>query len=175
VYPVWVSGASGSLPAYVSSSKLYFNPSTGALTADKVFGAVWNDIADFIGVPEDGHDIQYGKVYIMNSHNKLVLSDSYCAINVVGIASDTYGFGVGINEDEKRIPIALAGIALAYIDRVYPVGTPLTCDKNGYLTEIKMEDKMKYPERIVATFYKTEEAEYWNTVAVNGRHWVKIK
>ena len=32
MYPVWVTNTTGDLPEYVSSTKLYFNPSTGMLT-----------------------------------------------------------------------------------------------------------------------------------------------
>ena len=47
------------------------------------------------------------------------------------------------------------------------------------LTEIKLEDKRDYPERIIATYWKNEPAEEWGSdtrkVKVNGRKWVKIK
>ena len=36
VYPVWKTSSSGNLPEYVSSTKLKFNPSTGALTANQL-------------------------------------------------------------------------------------------------------------------------------------------
>ena len=36
VYPVWKTSSSGNLPEYVSSTKLKFNPSTGALTASQL-------------------------------------------------------------------------------------------------------------------------------------------
>lgn len=61
----------------------------------------------------------------------------------------------------------------------YELITPLTCTENGYLTEIKREDKIEYPEKIVATYWKNEPAEEWGSdsrkVKVNGRKWVKIK
>ena len=36
VYPVWKTSSAGNLPEYVSSTKLKFNPSTGALTASQL-------------------------------------------------------------------------------------------------------------------------------------------
>jgi hypothetical protein len=36
MYPVWKTAITGNLPLYVSSTKLKFNPSTGALTANKL-------------------------------------------------------------------------------------------------------------------------------------------
>ena len=45
-------------------------------------------------------------------------------------------------------------------------------------TEIKKEDKIEYPERIIATYWKNEPADEWGSdsrkVKVNGRKWVKI-
>jgi hypothetical protein len=97
-------------------------------------------------------------------------------IGAIGICTDTYGFGVGSKKDGmKQMPIAIGGFVLAYVDKEYPSGTPLTVNSNGYLTEITQVDKMEYPERVVATFYKTENNEYWNEVPVKGRMWVKVK
>ncbi len=74
--------------------------------------------------------------------------------------------------------VAVAGFVLAYVDKEYKPGTPLTCTENGYLTEIKREDKIEYPERIVATYWKSEPADEWGSnsrkVKVNGRKWVKV-
>jgi hypothetical protein len=36
VYPTWVTSTSGNLPQKTSSTKLQFNPSTGALTASQL-------------------------------------------------------------------------------------------------------------------------------------------
>jgi len=36
VYPVWVTANTGNLPAKVTSTKLSFKPSTGALTASQL-------------------------------------------------------------------------------------------------------------------------------------------
>ena len=97
----------------------------------------------------------------------------------IGIHSDTFGFLMGNEEGKKKLNVAVSGFVLAYVDKEYEVGTPLTCTADGHLTEIKFEDKMKYPERIVATYWKNEPNEEWGPenkkVRVNGRKWVKIK
>ena len=95
---------------------------------------------------------------------------------MLGIASDTLGFGVGQKpEGTPQIPIAIGGFVLAYVDQLYDSGTPLTCTKDGWLTEMGMGVKMEYPERMVGTFYKIEPAEFWNYIEVKGRSWVKIR
>ena len=94
-------------------------------------------------------------------------------MEAVGIASDTYGFGMGVKPNS--IPISVAGIVLAHVDKVYPTGTPLTCTKDGILTEMQYSDKVRYPERMVGKFHKEETDPLWNgTVHVDGRHWVKV-
>ena len=86
---------------------------------------------------------------------------------------------MGHEEDKEKFNVAVAGFVLAYVDKEYEVGTPLTCTADGCLTEIKLEDKIKYPERVVATYWKNEPNEEWGPegkkVKVNGRRWVKVK
>ena len=97
----------------------------------------------------------------------------------IGIHSDTYGFKLGHEENKEKLNVAVSGFVLAYVDKEYEVGTPLTCTSDGHLTEIKLEDKIKYPERVVATYWKNEPNEEWgpegDKVKVKGRKWVKVK
>jgi hypothetical protein len=151
----------------------------GALYATTVANAIWNDIADCIEVPDD-LEIGEGLVYVMNDDGTYNPSTKYLDDGIMGIASDTYGFKVGAKEGKNELPIAIGGFVLAYVDKVYKVGTPLTAGPNGTLTEIQLKDKRDYPERIVATFWKTELADTWGnspsrSVAVGGRMWVKVR
>jgi hypothetical protein len=142
----------------------------GYLYATKVYNAVWNDIADFIELDEE-IDIEYGKVYVYEN-GKMRLSKS-CELGIVGIASDTYGYGLGKKDIKNEIPIAIGGFVLAH-SPIYPSGTPLTSSMSGRLSKMKMLDKLFHPERMVATFFREEKKEEWNGVKVNGRHWVKV-
>ena len=172
-YPVFVGGVGSNQTAKASSSKLYFNPSTGSLTATKVYNAVYSDIVDFVEISEN-LDIEYGKVYIINNTGNIQLSNQYCEKGIIGIASDTYGYGLGVGKGTKQLPICIGGFVLAHVDKIYEPGTSLTSGPNGVLTEIFEEDKYKYPERIVGVFFKPEPNEIWNDINVNGRHWVKV-
>ncbi len=140
--------------------------------ASKVFNAVWNDIADFIQV-EPYCEIEYGKAYafVDNEHHK---STKYAQKGVVGIASDTFGFGVGQKQSGSQIPIAIGGFVLAHCDKVYEAGTPLTCTRDGKLTKANMITRLLHPERVLGIFYKQEVEQSWHKIAVNGRHWVKV-
>ena len=86
----------------------------------------------------------------------------------------------------KEVTIAQSGLALpigstkqiTVKDLLKDVETDVLTQFNGGYA-IKFEDKMKYPERIVATYWKNEPNEEWGSedkkVRVKGRRWVKIK
>jgi hypothetical protein len=143
----------------------------GHFYATKVFNAVYNDLADFQPLDDD---LVYGKCYYETKTGLKVCNDN-CQKAVAGIASDTFGYGLGQKSDSNQAPIAVAGWVLAFVDREYEIGTPLTSNKNGDLTEMHIEEKRLWPERIVATYSKKEESDIWNGIKVNGRHWVKVK
>lgn len=152
---------------------------TGSATvqAGAVQGAVFNDLADAIPVGE-GDVLEAGYCYGFDGEHYAKTSD-YLQKSYIGIHSDTFGFLMGNEEGKKKLNVAVSGFVLAYVDKEYKVGTPLTCTTDGYLTEIKFEDKIKYPERIVATYWKNEPNEEWGSenrkVRVNGRKWVKVR
>ena len=142
-----------------------------------VYGALWNDLADSIVVNKDAK-IEAGYCYCLKD-NKYIKSSKYLDNGIIGIHSDTYGFKMGEKAGEKQLDCAVAGFVLAYVDKDYLPGTALTCTKDGRLTKMKSKDKQRFPEKIVATYWKDEPAEEWGSdnrkVKVNGRKWVKIK
>ena len=149
----------------------------GNIYGSKVWGCVWNDLADCIEVPENT-DLEYGYCYCFDGKN-YYKSTEYLDDGIIGIHSDTAGFCMGKRENEKQMNVAVAGFVLAYVDKEYSVGTPLTCKENGILTKLKEEDISKNPHKIVGTFWKAESNEFWGAegkeVEVNGRMWVKVK
>ena len=149
----------------------------GGILGNKVYNAVWNDLADCIPVDDDV-ELEPGRCYCFNGTN-YHKSSKYLADGIIGIHSDTYGMHMGAKQGVKQMDVAVAGFVLAYVDQEYPVGTPLTCGPDGMLVKIEREDKIEYPEKIIATYWKKEPEEYWGSetqkVKVNGRRWVKIK
>lgn len=147
------------------------------IKGSKVYNAVWNDLADLIPINDDC-DLEYGKCYCFDGE-KYYQSSKYLDDGIIGIHSDTAGFEMGHKDDTKELKCSVAGFVLAYVDKEYSVGTLLTCTENGYLTEIKKEDKINYPEKIVGSYWKNESEEYWGSekkkVLVNGRKWVKVR
>lgn len=148
----------------------------GDFMAQRVWNSVWNDYADFQFLGEK--EFIPGKVYY-DTIEGARLCHERCQLAVMGVASDTFAHIVGTNPEENQVPIAVAGWVLAYVDQEYPCGTPLTNDKDGNLTEMTLQEKRDFPERMVATYKKKELKDNFGTrtkqISVNGRHWVKVK
>jgi hypothetical protein len=144
----------------------------GYLWATRMYNAVYADFADFQDLNDE---LVYGKCYY-DTYDGAKICNSYCQKGVIGIASDTYGQACGSDSTkEAQVPISVGGWVLAYVDKEYEIGTPLTNDSKGNLTEIEIDEKLEYPERILATYKKKERDVMWNNLVVDNRHWVKIK
>ena len=160
-----------------STKKLYIerktvdNATTYHFYAGAVHNAVWNDLADCIEVPEDT-DLEFGYCYSWNGNK--VEKTSRKSKNCIGIHSNTAGLFMG-EKPVRTIQAAVAGFALAYVDKIYPEGTPLTWSDDGKLTKCNILKRVLHPERVIATFYKEEKQESWHGVKVNNRHWVKVR
>lgn len=71
--------------------------------------------------------------------------------------------------------MAVGGFVLAYTDKDYESGTPLTCTKEGVLTRMSLAMRILHPERLVAVFHRKEKSDTWNGKAVLGRNWVLVR
>ncbi|MAZ47364.1 MAG: hypothetical protein CME65_02305 [Halobacteriovoraceae bacterium] len=148
----------------------------GHMMAEKVWNSVWNDYADFQFLGEDKYTA--GKAYY-DTVEGARLCTSRCQMGVMGIASDTFAHIVGQVPEENQIPIAVAGWVLAHVDKEYECGVALTNDENGNLTQMTIEEKQNFPERLIAVYKKPEIRETFGTashqIKVDGRHWVQVK
>jgi hypothetical protein len=144
------------------------------IIASKIWNSVWNDIADFRKLSDS---LVYGKCYY-DTLEGAKICNVRCQKGVIGIASNTFGQALGYLGSES-VPIAISGWVLAYVDQEYEIGTPLTNDEWGILTEMTLEEKQNYPERMVAIYRNLELESFWgppdNKIEVDGRHWVKVK
>ena len=148
------------------------------ISASKIYHAVWNDITDAIEVQDD-LDIEPGRVYCFDGEN-YHKSSKYAEKGIIGIHSDTAGDILGRkNRGKKELDIAIGGFVLAYVDKEYKPGTPLTCNSSGELTKARFMTRLLHSERVIATYWKNELDEMWgprnSQIQVNGRKWVKIK
>ena len=172
---VRVAGLVEDIPAGVGVAK--------TVVGDNVYNAVWNDLVDCIEVPNNVN-LEYGYAYSTDGTN-FYKTKSYLDCGYIGIHSDTAGFIMGDKgKYSNQLKAAVAGFVLAYVDKEYPCGTPLTCTENGYLTKLKDEDIEKNPHLLVGTYWKNEPFEYWGfdkgitdnlLIEVKGRKWIKVK
>ena len=148
-----------------------------ALSATKVYHAVWNDISDAIEV-QDTLKTDPGYCYFFDG-KEYHRTGKYCQKGIIGIHSDTAGSVLGRKGKHKELDISVGGFVLAYVDKEYAPGTPLTSAPNGRLTKMSLISRILHPERLVATYWKKETNKEWgdesHKVEVNGRHWVKVR
>lgn len=175
-----IDNSTGTITTVLGGPDLSVNNSgtaspTGQFIAEKVWNSVWNDLADFQLVCDE---VVFGKCYY-DTFDGAKICNVRCQKSVIGIASDTFGMALGQGRYQNQIPIGTSGWVLAFVDKTYEPGTPLTNDERGYLTEMTLSEKQNYPERLIGIYKKPEYETQFGTenkkVDVNGRHWVKIK
>lgn len=147
----------------------------GTFRADKVYGAVWNDYAEYRQIKEY---IQPGYCVIETGKGDLIKSSERLQPGA-NIVSDTFGFAIGETEQTKT-PLAVSGRVLAYPyeDRdSYQAGDPVCSGPNGTISKMTRKEVREYPDRIIGTVSEIPDYEVWGTgsVKVNNRIWIKVK
>lgn len=147
----------------------------GVIRAGQVYGAVWNDYAEYRQTKEC---IQPGYCVIETGKGDLIKSSERLQPGA-NIVSDTFGFAIGETEQTKT-PLAVSGRVLAYPyeDRdSYQAGDPVCSGPNGTISKMTREEVREYPDRIIGTVSEIPDYEVWGTgnVKVNNRIWIKVK
>lgn len=148
---------------------------SGTITAEKVYGAVWNDYAEY-RICNEGYCA--GRVVCENGDDTLSVS-SYRLQPGANIVSDTFGFAIGETE-EAKCPIAVSGRVLAFPAEPrcsYQPGDPVCAGPNGTVSRMTREEVREYPDRIIGTVSAIPEYEFWGKgkVPVAGRIWIKVR
>lgn len=147
----------------------------GAFRAGQVYGAVWNDYAEY---RQTKKYVQPGYCVIETGKGDLIKSSERLQPGA-NIVSDTFGFAIGETEQTKT-PLAVSGRVLAYPyeDRnSYQAGDPVCSGPNGTISKMTRKEVREYPERIIGTVSEIPDYEVWGTgnVKVNNRIWIKVK
>lgn len=150
------------------------NLTTGYSYFSKVYGAVWNDYAEYRSTSK----VKPGQCVIETGLGNLIQSTKRLQPGA-NIVSDTFGFAIGETEQTKT-PIAVSGRVLAYPyeDRnSYQAGDPVCSGPNGTISKMTREEVREYPDRIIGTVSEIPDYEVWGTgnVKVNNRIWIKVK
>lgn len=147
----------------------------GTFRAGQVYGAVWNDYAEY---RRTKNNVQPGYCVIETGKGDLIKSSERLQPGA-NIVSDTFGFAIGETEQTKT-PLAVSGRVLAYPyeDRdSYQAGDPVCSGPNGAISKMTREEVREYPDRIIGTVSEIPNYEVWGTgnVKVNNRIWIKVK
>ena len=150
---------------------------TGFCRTTKMYGAVWNDYAEF-RICKD--NFKPGQVVLENGDDTLSIASQRLQRGC-SIVSDTFGFAIG-ETDEAKCPIAVSGRVLAYgyesrEEFKKHIGWPVCSGPNGTVSLMTEEEEEKYPSRIIGTVSAVPDYETWGTgnVKVDGRIWIKVR
>lgn len=191
-YQGWYSGktqqGAWSLGALSGDESLYFvygtdanyNASTNSTASThidpngKVYGAVWNDYAEYRNQEQE---ILPGYIVYCDDNGKLKLVTQRLQ-KFEGVVSDTFGFSIGETEDCKT-PLAVSGRVLVYVnpEEEFHSGDCVCAGPDGKAYRMTREEIIQYPDRIVGVVSEIPTYETWGSgnVLVNGRIWIKVK
>ena len=165
---IWDSN-SGSVMSRDSSSGKY------NITGNKVYGAVWNDYAEYRSQNET---IEPGYITYCDDDGKLKKTTERLQ-KYEGVVSDTFGFAIGETDDCKT-PLAISGRALVYCDpeeEHFHSGDCVCAGPDGLAYRMTREEIIEFPDRIVGVVSEIPTYETWGTgnVEVNDRIWIKVR
>lgn len=145
----------------------------GTVYADKVYGAVWNDYAEY----REAFGRFEGGMCMCEGQNGVLFMSHKRRQKCPHIVSDTYGIVIG-ETDTARCPIALTGRVLAKTDgKRYRVGDVLCAGPHGRATKMRWWERVLFPDRIVGVVSGIPKDDTWGDgkVKVNGRIWVNVR
>jgi hypothetical protein len=148
--------------------------SSGDLYGTKVYGAVYNDYAEYrhAQVP-----VKPGKVVKEVGNGQVQFSQKRCE-KACMVVTDTYGFIIGDKDKANPTPVAVAGRVLAYPDKSkFKIGDPVCSGKFGTVSKMRWWEKILYPERMIGTVSEIPTYDKWgqDSVQVDGRIWINVK
>jgi hypothetical protein len=146
----------------------------GDVYGHRVFGAVWNDYAEYRAQAED---IEPGYC-VASSRNGQVRKTTELYQACDGIVSDTFGFSIG-KTDTHQLPLAVAGRVLAHCAgnrEDYEIGDTVCAGPEGKVYKMTRDEVKEWPDRIVGIISEIPEYETWGSgnILVNNRIWIKV-
>ena len=143
----------------------------------RMYGAVWNDYAEYRIYPEE--EIPYGRCVVEVGDDSMRLANERLMPGAK-ICSDTFGFAIGETE-ECNMPIAVSGRVLAYPyegreEFAKNIGKPVCSGPNGTVSIMSDEEYKEKGYCCVGTISAIPNYEVWGTgnVNVNGRVWISV-
>lgn len=145
------------------------------ITDAKIYGAVWNDYAEYRQTLDDAKP---GQVVVDHDDGSLSLTTKRLQIGAQ-VVTDTFGFAIGETEKTKT-PLAVSGRVLVntYRNRYeYHAGQAVCSAPDGTVDIMSRDEIMMYPDAIIGIVSEIPEYEVWgqDNVPVNGRIWIKVR
>ena len=152
----------------------------------RIYGAVWNDYAEFRKGQMD--NLKPGQVVTEIGNGEMKLANKKLQKGCK-ILSDTYGFALGETK-ECKLPIAVAGRVLVYCDTAKEELEPGDClcaNYTGNTIKMTQEEIIKYSDRIVGIVSEIPNYNIWHSldpdnpdvlkedIQVDGRIWVYVR
>ena len=166
-----------------ATSPLYINSEGGEVVCNKLYGAVWNDYAEFRKENLEEKEQQTPGRCVRELGNGTLALTTRRLERGCEIVSDTYGFAIGEDKDNGyTVPIASTGRVLAYPyesmeEFATHIGWPVCSGPDGTVSIMTEEEEEKYPSRIIGTISEIPDYEEWGSgnVKVNSRVWIRIR
>jgi len=114
----------------LTSGTTYLNYD-GYFRANRVYNAVYNDIAEYFLSDEIG---QPGKIYVIKE-GKVILSNKKSSGSVVGVCSDSAAMIMKEEYKDKGIIIGLTGTVKTWVKSKIKAGDELVSDIDGFATK----------------------------------------
>jgi hypothetical protein len=164
---LWVSDDNNSGKFYLGSqdpSKTTRMNYNGYMYATRIYNAVYNDLAEFMIVKENQH-LNPGEV-VSSTAEGLVRSQKGDR-NVIGVYSDTFGYALGADDQQNKIPVGISGRVLVRLigEKPYP-GDLLVAGINGY-AEVNNEPKIGTVIGKIFDGVQQPDGRYWMLI-MNG-------
>ena len=164
------------LGAVSTGDQSIYRESSVYMTGDVLYGAAWNDYAEF----RQGDTLEPGKCVVEVGDDTLTLATGRL-IPGASIISDTFGFSIGETEKSKT-PIAVSGRVLAYPyesreEFKKNIGRPVCSGPNGTVSIMTDEEYKEKGYCAIGTISAVPDYKEWGSgnVKVNNRIWIHIK
>ena len=147
---------------------------SGKITGNQVFGAVWNDYAEY----RIADTVEPGNVVCENGDDTMSISKERMQPGAA-IVSDTFGFAIG-ETDKAKAPIAVSGRVLAkpyepIEEFKKAIGRPVCAGPNGTVSIMTDEEYATKGYCAIGTISAVPNYTTWGDgIKVNNRIWIKV-
>ena len=122
----------------------------GYFYATRVYNAVYNDLAEFMDKAEETSP---GDV-VVQTKDGLIKSQKRADIKAIGVHSDTYGYALGAEDQENKIPVGISGTVWVKIDGKFKIGDMVVSHKNGKAIKANLIEKLFKRDALIGKILK---------------------